>query len=103
MIAPPHWMGGWHGYIWARTIHDRPVEQHLQAATVQRILRPLITGAHATRFGVDFFPIQPDQDPFPGLETDGVELLGPDAEFIEFTDGIRLQVDADAERLEVAY
>src|SRR5688572_6449101 len=36
----------------AETLDDRVVEEHLQAAAVHRVLRPLVAGAHAARLGV---------------------------------------------------
>ena len=70
---------------------------------MHRILRPLVTGTQAARLGVHLFAVQSDQHPFPGLQPDGVELLGPDPELVELTHGVRLQVDADPERLEVPH
>ena len=70
---------------------------------MHRVLRPFVTGAHAARLGVDLFAVQADQHKFPGLQPDGVEVIGPDPELVELTHGVRLQVDADAERLEVAH
>ena len=61
----------------AETLDDGLVQEHLQAAAVHRVLRPLVAGAHAARLGVDLFAVQSDQHKFPGLQPDGVELLGP--------------------------
>ena len=87
----------------AETLDDGLVEEHLQAAAVHRVLRPLVAGAHAARLGVHLFAVQSDQHQFPGLQPDGVELLWPDPELVELSHGVRLQVDADAERLEVPH
>ena len=89
--------------VCAETLDDGPVEQHLQTAAVHRILRPLVAGAQAARLGVHLLAVQSDQHPFPGLQPDGVELLGPDPEFVELAHRVRLQVDAHPERLEVPH
>ena len=68
-----------------------------------RILRPLVAGAHAARLAVHLFPVQSDQHKFPGLQSDGVELLWADAKLVELSHSVWLQVDADAERLEMLH
>src|SRR5688572_19524778 len=87
----------------AETLDDRVVEEHLQAAAVYRVLRPLVAGAHAARLGVHLLAVQSDQHEFPGLQPDGVQLLRSDPELIELSHGVRLQVDADAKRLEMPH
>src|SRR4030095_12802361 len=72
-------------------------------AAMYRVLRPLVAGAHAARLGVDLFAVQADQHKFPGLQPAGTEVIGPKPELVELTHGVRLHVDADAERLEVAH
>jgi hypothetical protein len=87
----------------AESLDDGLVEEHLQAATVHRVLRPLVAGVHTARLAVHLFAVQSDQHPFPGLQPDGVELLWPDPKLIELSHGVWLEVDADAERLEVPH
>ncbi len=84
----------------ADTLHGRPVEQHLELAAVNRILRPPVAGGKAPGLGVHVIAVQPDECPLPGLQADRVELLGAEPELVELADGVRLKIDADAERLE---
>jgi hypothetical protein len=87
----------------AETVEHGLVEEHLQTAAMYRVLRPFVTGAHAARLGVDLFAVQADQHEFLGLQSDGVEVIGPDPELVKLSHGVRLHVDADTERLEVAH
>ena len=154
MIAPPQWIGGWVGCIWARTAEWMPsapvssapfaceivpsarstvavtlpsvffaitshtaaelhgigtdplqnllMEQHVQMAAMNRILRPVVSGEQPARFGIDVVAVEPNQRPFLGGEADPVEVMRGDAEIVEFAHGVGLQVDADAERAHFA-
>ena len=72
----------------------------MQLPAVHGVLRPPVAGEQAPRFGIDVVPVQSDERPFFRLNADAIELLRADAEIIELTHSIRLQVDPDTERLQ---
>ncbi len=86
-----------HG-IRAGPLQQRVVQQHVELAAVDRILRPPVAGQPAAGFAIDVRAIEPDQGPLLGRHADGLELSLADAEVVEFAHGVGLQVDADAER-----
>ena len=85
----------------AEPFHRGPVQQHLQCAPVHGILRPPVTGEQAARLAVHVVAVQADERPFPGLYADGVERRRSNAELLELSDGVGLQIDTHAERPEV--
>jgi hypothetical protein len=87
----------------AQPLQHGTVQQHLQFAAVNRILRPAIAGEEPARLAVDILAVASDQGPFPRLDADPVECGGVEAQVEEFADRIGLQVDADAQGLQVPY
>ena len=51
--------------------------------------------------GIDFIAIQTNESPFSGLQSDRIERFRGETQFIEFADGVGLNVDAQAEGLDV--
>ena len=72
----------------------------MKAPAMGGVLRPLVPCLQTARLGVDFRPVQPDQRPFLRLNPDLIELVGADAEVVELTHGIWLQIDANAQGLQ---
>ncbi len=89
--------------IAAEPFERRPVQQHLQLAAVHRVLRPAIARQQAARLGIDVIAVAADQGPLAGLDADGVEQLVVEAEVVQLAHGIGLQVDADAQRLQLGH
>ena len=79
-------------------LHHLFMQQHVELAAMNRILRPVVAGQEPARLGIDVVAVKPDQRPFLCGQADAVEILLGDAEIIEFAHGIGLQIDADAER-----
>ena len=82
----------------AKPFNDLTVKQHVQAAAVYGVLRPLVPGLQAARLGIDVVAVQPDQSPFAGRHANLVELVLANAEIVELAHGVGLQIDADAQR-----
>ncbi len=79
------------------------VQQHLQPAAMDRILRPVVARRPAAGLGIDVVAVQPDQRPFLRRDADPVEVRLSDAEVVEFAHRIGLQIDADAQRAHLAH
>ena len=77
------------------------MQQHVELATMNRILRPVVAGQEPAGLGIDVIAVEPDQRPFLCGQAHPVEIVFGDAEIVEFTHGIGLQIDADAERAHV--
>jgi hypothetical protein len=82
----------------SRALDQLVMQQHVEAAAVHRVLRPVIAGVETARLGIDVVAIQPHQRPFLGGQADPVEIALADAEVVQLAHGVRLHVDADAER-----
>src|SRR6185436_10453100 len=74
----------------------------LQETTMHGVLRPPVPGQHTARLGVDVLTVQPDERPLARRQADRVQAVGTDVELVELPDGVGLQVDAYAERLQLA-
>jgi len=85
----------------AEALEHGAVQQHLQLAAVHRVLRPAIAGQQAARLGVDVVAVAADKRPLTCLDADRVQQFAADAEVVELANGVRLQVDADTERLRI--
>src|SRR5688572_18967262 len=68
---------------------------------MHRVLRPVVTGEQTARLRVHVLAVQPDERPLARRQPDRVQSVGADTELVELADGVRLQIDADAERLEL--
>ena len=79
------------------------VHQHVEAAAVHGVLRPLITGEQAARLRVDVVAVQPYQRPFFGGQAHAIEVGLRDAEIVNLAHSVRLQIDAYAERAHLAH
>jgi hypothetical protein len=82
-------------------LQHRAIEQHLQLAAMDGVLRPVVAGAQTARLGVHVLAVETDQRPFERLDADGGECFRADAHFVELAHGVGLQVDAHAQRLEL--
>jgi hypothetical protein len=82
----------------AETVQHRAVEQHVEPAPVDGILRPEVAGLRPAWLGMNLRPVQAKERPFPRRQPDGVERVGPDAEVEQFPHRVRLQVDPHPER-----
>lgn len=84
----------------SQPLADRRQEQQLQAAAVHGVLRPAVPGGASQRFLPDrgARPV-PVAQPVRGQCDGGESVL--QAEFGEFPDGVRQQVDPDADRLDL--
>ena len=89
--------------VWPGALDQLVVQQHVEAAAVHRVLRPVVAGEQPARLGVDVVAIQPHQRPFLGGQADAVEVGLRDAEIVKLAHGVRLHVDADAERAHLAH
>ena len=73
----------------------------MKLATMNRVLRPFVSGQAPTRLGIDVIAVESDQRPFLCRQAHAVEIVLGDAQINEFPHGIGLQIDADAERAHV--
>lgn len=87
--------------ICAQTFQNSAIQEYLQSAPVYGILRPLVPGVKSPEFGIDFIAVQTNESPFSGLQSDRIERFGAETQFIEFADGVGLNVDTQAKRLDV--
>ena len=85
-----------HG-VTASPRHEGVVQQYVEEAAMDRVLRPVVAGVLSARFGIDVMAVEADQRPFFRRQADTIHLGRADAEIIEFAHGVRLEVDADAE------
>mgnify|MGYP003136857680 CR=1 FL=1 len=81
---------------------SRLVEDHLQPAAVDGILRPAIAGVAAARLAPDLLAVPVGVDQFLGLDRRRGEPVG-EAQFRQFAHRMRQQVDADAERSDLRH
>src|SRR5512145_2451534 len=65
------------------------------------VLRPAVTRELTARLRVHVLAVQPDERPLARREPDRVQSVGADTELVQLADGVRLQVDPHAERLEL--
>ena len=84
-------------------LHDLIVQQHVEPPAMHRVLRPVVAGEFSARLGIDVVAVEPDQRPFLCGQADLVEVRLGDAEVVKLAHGVRLQVDADAERAHLAH
>ncbi len=78
------------------------MQQHVEAATMHGVLRPVVAGQKSARLGVDVVAVEPDQRPFLGGQSDAVEVGLAESEVVQLAHGVGLHVDADAERAHLA-
>lgn len=86
----------------AGSFNERPVQEEVEPAAMDGVLRPPVSRQAAARLRIDVVAVQPDQRPFPRGQADAVEVGFGDAQILEFLHRIGLQVDADAERAHLA-
>ena len=79
-------------------LHQLFMQQHVKLATMNRVLRPVVASQEPSGLGIDVIAVEPDQRPFSCGQAHPVEVILGEAEIIEFSHGIGLQIDADAER-----
>lgn len=91
-----------HGTV-AQAVFDRVEQQHLQLPPVHRVLRPAVAGLQAAGFGVDLAAVAAHQRPFACLQADGVQHVVAEPQVVQLAHGIGLQVDADAQRLQLGH
>jgi hypothetical protein len=84
-------------------LDDLVVQEHMEQPAMYGVLRPVVAGEFSARFGIDVVAVQSDQRPLPGGQTHPVEIGLGDAEVVKFAHGVRLQIDADAERAHVTH
>ena len=82
---------------------ERVCEQHVEEAAMDRILRPVIASEQAARFRIDVVAVESDERPFLRGHPHLVHLVRSNAEIVKLPYGIRLDVDADAERTQFAH
>src|SRR5919108_114555 len=75
-------------------------QDHLEVAAADRVLGPGIAGGKAARLGPDQLAVFVMVAQFRRLDRSGSQYVA-EAELDKFTHGVRLQIDADAERLNV--
>ena len=80
---------------------DRRVEQHLvQVGAVDRNVRPLVAGGHPPRLAIDQLTVAGEERVVLRLAGDrGERILQPQR--AQLLDGVRAEVDADAERVDL--
>ena len=77
----------------------RIVKDEMQVAAVDRVLRPAVAGGDSSRLGPDQLAELVVIGEGGGLDGDLGKLVAK-AELDQLADGVRLQIDADAERLD---
>jgi hypothetical protein len=85
----------------AEPVDHRAVQQHLQRAAMHGVLRPPVPREQAARLRVHVLAVQTDERPLARLHADCVQVAGTDVELVELAHGVRLKVDADAERFQL--
>src|SRR5215207_6531831 len=75
-------------------------QDHLQLATIYRVLRPCIPSSEPARLGPDQLAILVKIAKFRRLDRSGRQVVAQ-AKFNQFTNRIWLQINADADRLHV--
>lgn len=78
-------------------------QQHLQLSAMHRVLRPAVAGGQTARLGIDLVAVATHQRPFARLQADGVEHVVAEAQVVQLAYGVGLQVDADAQRLQLGH
>ena len=86
----------------SQPLHHLLVQQHVEAAAMHRILRPVVAGETPARLRIDVVAVEPDQRPFPRGQAHLIELALGDPEIVELAHRIGLHIDADAERAHLA-
>ena len=84
-----------------RELAEALVKRHMELAAMRRILRPVIPRICTARLGIDFLPLTPDKSPFARLHPESVHIFCRKAEIHELADGVGLQIDAHAQRLQL--
>ena len=88
--------------VGCRDARDGPIQQHLQLPAMHRVLRPLIAGARRRAARNRRLCRSARPAPIPWSAAQWRRAVRPDAELVELTHRVGLQVDADAERLQLA-
>jgi hypothetical protein len=87
----------------AESVDDLSVQQHVEGAAMHGVLRPSVSRFQSTGFGIDVVAVQAHQRPFLGGKADLIQVVLIDAEVVELTHGVGLQVDAHAQRPHLAH
>ena len=75
----------------------------MKLAAMNRILVPAVAGVLAARLGINLLAVTPDQGPLSSGDADLVEVIFPDTQIVQFTNGVGLEVYADTERLDLGH
>lgn len=82
--------------VWSEAVEDGPIQQHLQLASVDGVLGPVVSGGTSSTLRPHDVAAPPGERPFVGFDADAVEVVGePQVE--QLANGVGLQVDSDSE------